>query len=118
VITVNVQDRTVKSPVAVEMTDSSGAHVELTLLLGNLPPIRHAFAFTEGTISVPLPGLKPGKYSCTFFIQVLKHKVTPNRMYDAVLTVNGGEAASAKGNIPKDRTNDIGFGDFELTVKP
>ncbi len=115
-ITVTTQNITAKPPILVEMTDASGAHVELTLLVGNLPPIRHAFDFTEGTVTVPLVGLKKGKHKCTLIVHAFKHKLSLNRMYDVSVGVNGSVAASAKGNIPSIRTNDVGFGDFVLTI--
>ena len=115
-ITVNAHDIVAQRPIEVSMTDSSGSHVELILLIGMLPPIRHAFAFTEGTITVPLPDLKPGIYKCTFVVQALKTKATPNRMYNVALDVNGHSIARCQGEIPSDRNNDFGFGDFKLTV--
>jgi hypothetical protein len=115
-IIVNTQNVTTQAPVQADMTDASGAHVELTLLVGNLPPIRHAFAFTEGTVSIPLDGLKPGTHKCTLIVHAFKHKLSLNRMYDVNVTINGIVAATAKGNIPQPRTNDVGFGDFTLTV--
>jgi hypothetical protein len=115
-ITVNTQNVTTPSPVQVEMTDKSGAHVELTLLVGNLPPIRHAFDFTEGTVTIPLTGLKKGKHKSTLIVQVFKHKHSLNRMYDVSISFNGSVAASANGNIPSNRTNADGVGDFLLTV--
>ena len=115
-ITVNTQNVTTQSPVQVEMTDKSGAHVELTLLVGNLPPIRHAFDFTEGTVAIPLTGLKRGKHKSTLIVQAFKHKHSLNRMYDVSVSFNGSVAASANGNIPSSRTNAVGVGDFLLTV--
>ena len=98
------------------MTDGSGSHVELILLIGTLQPIRHAFAFTEGTITIPLPDLKLWKYTCTFVVQALKTKATPNRMYSVALDINSTTVALCKGNIAQDRSNDFAFADFELTV--
>jgi hypothetical protein len=115
-ITVNTQNVNAHSPTQVELTDSSGAHVELTLLVGNLPPIRHAFDFTEGTVTVPLTGLKKGKHKCTLIVHAFKHKLSLNRMYEVSVGVNGSVGASAKGTIPSSRSNDVGFGDFVLTV--
>jgi hypothetical protein len=115
-ITVNTQPISAQSPLQVEMTDASGAHVELTLLVGNLPPIRHAFDFTEGTITVPLDGLKKGAQPCTLIVHAFKHKLSLNRMYDVSVGINGSAAAAAHGNIPSGRGNDVGFGDFVLTV--
>jgi hypothetical protein len=116
VIAVNTQNVTVQSPVQVEMIDASGAHVELTLLVGNLPPIRHAFDFTEGTVIIPLKGLAKGKHKCTLIVHAFKHKLSMNRMYDVTVSANGKFVAGAKGNIPVGRSNDVGFGDFLLTV--
>jgi hypothetical protein len=115
-ITVTTQNIAGQPPALVEMADASGAHVELTLLVGNLPPIRHAFDFTEGTVTVPLGGLKKGKHKCTLIVHAFKHKLSLNRMYDVSVGVNGSVAASAKGNIPSIRSNDVGFGDFVLTI--
>ena len=75
----------------------------------------HATA-TEGTVTVPLVGLKKGKHKCTLIVHAFKHKLSLNRMYDVSVGVNGSVAASAKGNIPSSRSNDVGFGDFVLTV--
>jgi hypothetical protein len=116
-ITIQAHDIVAQLPISVAMTDSSGSHVELILLIGTLEPIRHAFAFTEGTITIPLPDLKPGKYKCTFVVQAFKTKATPNRMYNVALDINGSSVARCKGNIPQDRSNDFGFADFELTVR-
>lgn len=113
-IAVSTNDPTVNKPVTFEMTDSSGAHVELTVSIEGLPPIAHAFAFNEGTITTRVP-MKAGKYKCTFVIQAYKYKAL-NGMYESRLTVNGQAAADAKGAIPDGRTNDVGFGDFTLTV--
>lgn len=115
-IVVNTHNVTAALPVRAELTDASGAHVELTLLVGNLPPIRHAFAFTEGMVSVPLQDLKAGTHKCTLIVHAFKHKLSPNRMFDVNVTLNGQVAATARGNIPQPRTNDVGFGDFTLTV--
>lgn len=115
-IVVNTQNVSVPLPVQVEMLDRSGAHVELTVLVGNLPPIRHAFDFTEGVVTVPLPKLKKGKHRCTLIVHAFKHKLSLNRMYDVGVGISGQVAASAKGNIPSGRNNDVGFGDFVLTV--
>lgn len=115
-IAVDTQDVSAQAPLQLEMTDASGAHVELTVLAGNLPPIRHAFDFTEGTVTVPLTGLRKGKHTCTLIVHAFKHKLSLNRMYDVSVGINGSAAASARGNIPSARSNDVGFGDFVLTV--
>lgn len=115
-IIVKTNDVATPSPVQVEMTDASGAHVELVLLVGNQMPIRHAFDFTEGSISVPLPRLKKGDHKCTLIVLALTHKDNLNGMYDVSLNVNGVQAAEAKGRIPAGRGNDFGRGDFVLTV--
>jgi hypothetical protein len=115
-ISVNVQNVTAQKPVQAQLTDASGAHVELTLLVGNLPPIRHAFAFTEGTITVPLTGLQKGKHKCTLIVHAFRHKLSLNRMYDVSIDINGTIAAAAKGAVPAGRGNDVGFGDFVLTL--
>lgn len=115
-IIVNTQDVTAKPKVMAEMTDQSGAHVELVLLAGDLPPIRHAFDFTEGTVSVPLSELSKGKHKCTLIVHAFKHRHSLSRVYDVALSVNGSTAAVAKGSIPSSRTSDVGFGDFVLTI--
>jgi hypothetical protein len=115
-ITVNTRNLAAPSPVQADMTDASGAHVELTLLVGNLPPIRHAFAFREGTVGVPLSSLPKGKHKCTLIVHAFKHKFSLNRMYDVAVAFNGSVAAAAKGKIPANRSNDVGFGDFVLTI--
>ena len=115
-IDVITRDATVQGPVIVEMTDRSGAHVELTLAIGKLQPIHHAFAFSEGTLKLPVEGLKHGTYACTLIVQAFKHKTAPNRMYDDLVRINGKRVATCQGDIPADQTNDSGFGDFTLTV--
>jgi hypothetical protein len=115
-ITVNTQNVTAPAPVVLELNDASGAHVELTVLVGNLPPMRHAFAFTEGTVTLPLDGLKKGNHKSTLIVHAFKHKHSVNRMFKVSLSVNGGVAATASGNIPAARNNDVGFGDFVITV--
>lgn len=115
-INVKTNDLSTASPVRVEMTDASGAHVELVLLVGGQMPIRHAFDFTEGSISVPLHRLKKGDHKCTLIVLALTHKDNLNGMYDVSLSVNGVPAADAKGKIPQGRGNDFGRGDFVLTV--
>ena len=115
-IVVTTQNIAAASPVQLEMLDRSGAHVELTVLIGNLPPIRHAFDFTEGTVSVPLQDLKKGRHRCTVIVHAFKHRLSLNRMYDVGVGISGQVAASAQGNIPAARGNDVGFGDFVLTV--
>jgi hypothetical protein len=115
-ITVNTSNVAATKQVRLEMTDASGAHVELMLAIGNLPPIRHAFDFSEGTVVVPLGGLAKGTHRCTLFVTALKHKLSLNRMYDVTAAINGSVAAAAKGRIPSGRGNDTGFGDFTLTV--
>ncbi|MFT3954461.1 MAG: hypothetical protein QM722_08750 [Piscinibacter sp.] len=115
-ITVKTTAVDTTSPVEVEMTDASGAHVELVLLVGNQMPIRHAFDFTEGSIRVPLPRMKKGDHKCTLIVLALTHKDNLNGMYDVSLSMNGVAAAEAKGKIPQGRGNDFGRGDFVLTV--
>jgi hypothetical protein len=115
-ITVVTHSVNTQSPVQAELTDASGAHVELTLLVGNLPPIRHAFDFTEGTVAVQLTGLKTGNHKCTLIVHAFKHKLSPNRMYDVSVAINGSVVAAAQGSIPSIRNNDVGFGDFVLTL--
>jgi len=115
-ITVKTSAVSTPSPVQVEMTDASGAHVELVLLVGNQMPIRHAFDFTEGSISVPLHRMKKGNHKCTLIVLALTHKDNLNGMYDVSLSVNGVLAAEARGRIPQGRGNDFGRGDFVLTV--
>lgn len=115
-ITVNTTSIKASAPAQAEMSDASGAHVEVTLLAGNLPPIRHAFDFTEGTVTVPLKELRKGKHKCTLIVHAFKHKLSLNRMYDVSVSVNGAIVAAAKGNIPSGRGNDVGFGDFFLTL--
>jgi hypothetical protein len=115
-ITVKTTNASTPSPIQVEMSDASGAHVELVLLVGGQMPIRHAFDFTEGSISVPLHRLKKGDHPCTLIVLALTHKDNLNGMYDVALSVNGVLAAEAKGRIPQGRGNDFGRGDFVLTV--
>jgi hypothetical protein len=116
VIAVTTKNPSVKLPVQFEMQDRSGAHIELTAAIHNLPPVSHAFAFNEGEVITQIDGItKPGTYKCIFIVQAFKHKAL-NRMYDVALTVNGKPAAAAIGTIPSSRTNDVGFGDFTLTV--
>lgn len=115
-ITVQVQDAAVSHPVVLKLTDRSGAHVELTLLIGNEPPISHAFAFTEGTVTVPLPKLKVGKHRCTLVVQAFKHKQVLNREYDVACAVGQRVVASAQGKIASGSKFDVGAGDFVLDV--
>lgn len=115
-ITVKTTDVATPSPIQVQMTDASGAHVELVLLVGNQMPIRHAFDFTEGTITVPLPRMKKGDHACTLIVLALTHKDNLNGMYDVAVAINGVEAATAQGHIAQGRGNDFGRGDFVLTV--
>lgn len=115
-ITINTQNVSAPAVVTIEMIDRSNAHVDLVLQMGNLPPIHHAFDFQEGAVSIPLPDLKKGKHRCSLIVHAFKHKLSLGRMYDVALTVNGQAAASASGNIPAGRNNDIGIGDFVLTV--
>ena len=103
------------APVAAEMTDASGADVELFLFVGDLPPIHQAFSVTTGTASVPLD-LPLGKHKCALVVTAFRHKNNMNRMYKVQVNVNGSLVAKAKGNIPASRTNDTGSGDFTITV--
>jgi hypothetical protein len=102
------------NPIELKLIDRSGAHVILTVSIEGQPPISHAFDFNEGELSAPVK-LKKGSYACTFTIQSFKHGAL-NGMYDSALAINGQRAASAQGNIPSGRTNDVGFGDFTLVV--
>jgi hypothetical protein len=115
-ITVHTSNVSTTRPARLEMIDASGAHVELMLAIGNLPPIRHAFDFSEGTVVVPLGSLAKGTHRCTLFVTGLKHKLSLNRMYAVTVAINGSVAAAANGRIPSGRGNDTGFGDFTLTV--
>lgn len=115
---IQVQDATVKKSDEIMLTDRSGAHVELTLLIGREPPIRHAFAFSAGVVTLPLPEtLKAGKHRCSLVAMAFRHKHVQNRHFDFSCDVGGTKVAAAEGDIPKDRTNDVGIGDFVLTVK-
>jgi hypothetical protein len=109
--TTNIQ---ASAPVEFALTDKSGAHVILTVSVEGQPPITHGFDFAEGTLVVPLD-LKRRSYRCTFVIQAFKHGALSG-MFASALTVNGQLAASASGNIPAGRQNDVGFGDFTLVV--
>jgi hypothetical protein len=115
-IKVTTHNVTAQPKVQVEMTDASGAHVELVLLAGKLPPLRHAFDFTAGTVILSLDDLARGKHKCTLIVQAFKHMHSLNRSYKVSVRINGSPAAEAKGNIPSGRSNDVGFGDFVLTV--
>lgn len=115
-INVRTENVSTPSPVRVEMTDASGAHVELVLLVGDQKPIRHAFDSTEGTISAPLHRLRRGDHPCTLVVLALTHKDNPNGRYEVSVKVNGQPAAFANGKIPAGRGNDTGRGDFVLSV--
>jgi hypothetical protein len=115
-IQVDTQNTSVNAPVQLELIDSSGAHVEVTVLVGNLPPVRHAFDFTEGTVTIPLTDLGRGSHACTVVVQAFKHKFSLNRMYSVLVGINGEMVVMADGDIPAERSNDVGFGDFTLTV--
>jgi len=116
-IKVKVADVATTAPVELKMTDRSGAHVELLVAFADRPPLRHAFDFSMGDVVVPLDNLAPGKNKCTFIVQAFWHAQSLNRAYHAELSVAGTVVASAKGSIPKSRTNDVGFGDFTITVE-
>ena len=114
-ITVQTQNTTITGPVDATLSDRSGAHVVLTLVAGGQALVSHAFSDTQGELQVPLD-LPSGTYKCTFVVQAFEHKAV-NKRYQCGLALNGKAAASAKGTIPKSRTNDIGFGDFTLVVQ-
>jgi hypothetical protein len=115
-IIVNSHNVSAAAVVQAELADASGAHVEVVLLMGTQPPIHHAFDFQAGTVTVPVPELKKGKHTCTLIVHAFKHKHSLNKSYQVGLQVGGKLAATAKGNIPAGRSNDIGSGDFTLTV--
>jgi hypothetical protein len=116
-IDITVQNAIVGTTKEVALVDRSGAHVELTLLIGNEPPIHHAFAFSQGNVAVQLPNLKVGNHKCTLVVQAYKHKLSVNRSYDIRCQVGQTAVATAVGNIPTGRNNDVGVGDFVLTVQ-
>jgi hypothetical protein len=115
-IPVDTQDVAATRLVEVELTDASGAHVEVVLIVGNQTPIRHAFDFVTGTVLVPLPTLTKGQHSCTVFVLVIKQELTPNRMYDLAVSFNGATAAAARGKLSAGSNSGFGTGRFTLVV--
>ena len=112
-ISVETQDASVIEPVQLELINSSGANVEVFVFIGDLPAVRHAFDFKQSTVTKPLPGLAPGVHATTVIVRAIKNL---NRMYSVIVSINGGIVAVADGDIPADRGNDSGTGDFTLTV--
>lgn len=114
-IQVKTQDlQTRARPVEFTLVDRSAAHVTLTLVIEGRMPITHSFVFNEGDLKISM-ALAPGAHRCSFVVQAFKHGAL-GPMYDSGLIVDGQRAAHAAGHIPDGRTNDVGFGDFVLTV--
>lgn len=106
-------------PLEVRVRDNSGCHVEVTLAVADLPPIRHAFAFTTGEVVLNVPDVPAGKkVKATFIVQAFHRKEALNRRYDVQLELGGVITARAKGNIPKSRSNDFGLCDFVIATTP
>jgi len=114
-ITVVTNDVEVSRPVKLTLADHSGAHVILTVSIENRPPITHVFDFEVGELRVPL-SLPKGKYHCSLTVQAFKHGAL-NGMYASEILFNKKSAGRADGNIDPPATFDVGFEDFNLTVK-
>jgi hypothetical protein len=112
-ITVETHDASVVEPAQLELINSSGANVEVFVFIADRPAVRHAFDFSEDTVTKPLPGLARGVHPTTVIVRAMKNL---NRMYSVIVGINGEIVAVADGNIPAERGNDSGSGDFTLTV--
>lgn len=107
--------RTTRNP-QITLSDSSGAHTELTLYIEGNPPIAAAFNYREGSVSVPVD-LPPGLYSCRFFVQAYHYRGdgTLNPTYDVECRIDNMPCAAADGSFLPD-TSASGVADFELEV--
>lgn len=105
-------------PVKILLTDRSGAHVDMKVFVGNLPPTEYHFIHqTHGLpTSVSLPfSLPPGKYKCTVLIQAFSYGLL-NRHYDCDVMLDTTPIATANGNLAATPDHDLGTVDFTITV--
>ena len=104
-----------KFPLEIKFRDRSGLNVEITLLIGGMPPIHQAFLFASGgaTMEIPAP---PGNGTVmgTIIMNAFWHEKVMSRSYDLQMKIGNVLVASAKGAIDKTSTFSVGFGDFAI----
>jgi hypothetical protein len=113
-IQVAAEDVDVSRPIQLTMSDSSGAHVILTVSIENRPPLTHVFDSERGELMVSLD-LPAGTFHCAFTVQAFRSEL--NGMVSSAIAFNKKSTGRAKGSIDDGATFDVGFDDFTLTVQ-
>ena len=118
IILLNNPVGTVQHPnVDFELGDNGSAFVSLSLIINDESGIKYKLVHDEqysGNLNRSLP-LQSGSYPCTLVIHAFRQGAL-GPIYDSFLKISGHSIASAKGAIPTNEKDELGYTKFILNV--